>query len=659
MKSLKRKLRVVTCIICIVCLGITAAISYNIASSKMSQKEEEKAELSAEKNAQEIETWLNGYATYLEVTAGTMEAQKMAEPENQNEDVIIYDIYFTSEDNRMTAGSGYEADGSVDFTKRGWYLAAKEKDGVHYESPYKDADSGRYVITLSKKVEWDGKVVGVLAEDIFIDQVVEIVNKCELEGNSYAMLVDQNDGLMVHPNEKYGYVDDEPVRLNDLAGNPYKKLSEKLEADGKKAQNIWLKDYDGVTRGFFVGKVKSCDWHVVIALEKKVLYQDVNSMLQGFVIAMAISLVVGIVIITIMTKKIVDPIRHLEHTVTSNDLNESIQVESKDEVGRLAKGFNKMLGNLRGLLSTSEEAAGNIEESSMQLQNITDTIVQGAKRVKQEMENINDTMNVQYENVHQSEEVLSNFEREISRFEGQFSDMGSTIVLANAKLTENIEVVEKLGSATMANMENINTLQESVKVLEQKSENITNIISTITGISGQTNLLALNASIEAARAGEAGKGFAVVADEIRQLSEQTKDATEEIRDLVTEIQERIEKTVSQIQEYGQSFRVNAEIATQVQEAFSAIESAIKTLGEMNTDMSEELQAFTNAQNAIRTSFDSVDANTSSCVENTRAALKVSKEQAQVTGDLAQWAKQLQEQADELKEKTQNFKKVQE
>lgn len=594
----------------------------------------------------------------------------MAEPENiaqylqellqnQNEDGIIYDIYFTSEDNRMTAGSGYEADGSVDFTKRGWYLAAKEKDGVHYESPYKDADSGRYVITLSKKVEWDGKVVGVLAEDIFIDQVVEIVNKCELEGNSYAMLVDQNDGLMVHPNEKYGYVDDEPVRLNDLAGNPYKKLSEKLEADGKKVQNIWLKDYDGVTRGFFVGKVKSCDWHVVIALEKEVLYQDVNSMLQGFVIAMAISLVVGIVIITIMTKKIVDPIRHLEHTVTSNDLNESIQVESKDEVGRLAKGFNKMLGNLRGLLSTSEEAAGNIEESSMQLQNITDTIVQGAKRVKQEMENINDTMNVQYENVHQSEEVLSNFEREISRFEGQFSDMGSTIVLANAKLTENIEVVEKLGSATMANMENINTLQESVNVLEQKSENITNIISTITGISGQTNLLALNASIEAARAGEAGKGFAVVADEIRQLSEQTKDATEEIRDLVTEIQERIEKTVSRIQEYGQSFRVNAEIATQVQEAFSAIESAIKTLGEMNTDMSEELQAFTNAQNAIRTSFDSVDANTSSCVENTRAALKVSKEQAQVTGDLAQWAKQLQEQADELKEKTQNFKKVQE
>ena len=204
-----------------------------------------------------------------------------------------------------------------------------------------------------------------------------------------------------------------------------------------------------------------------------------------------------------------------------------------------------------------------------------------------------------------------------------------------------------------------NEVEQVLTEFTSEFEKVKSETGTIDNISGQTNLLALNASIEAARAGEAGKGFAVVADEIRQLSEQTKDATEEIRDLVTEIQERIEKTVSQIQEYGQSFRVNAEIATQVQEAFSAIESAIKTLGEMNTDMSEELQAFTNAQNAIRTSFDSVDANTSSCVENTRAALKVSKEQAQVTGDLAQWAKQLQEQADELKEKTQNFKKVQE
>ena len=68
-----------------------------------------------------------------------------------------------------------------------------------------------------------------------------------------------------------------------------------------------------------------------------------------------------------------------------------------------------------------------------------------------------------------------------------------------------------------------------IRSLTDKVEEVKTFVDSIINISNQTNLLALNASIEAARAGEAGKGFAVVADEIRQLSEQTKDATEEIR----------------------------------------------------------------------------------------------------------------------------------
>ena len=80
-----------------------------------------------------------------------------------------------------------------------------------------------------------------------------------------------------------------------------------------------------------------------------------------------------------------------------------------------------------------------------------------------------------------------------------------------------------------------NIIVDVINSLTEKVDDVQGFIGSIVEISSQTNLLALNASIEAARAGEAGKGFAVVAEEIRQLSEQTKNAssTFSVRLLIT------------------------------------------------------------------------------------------------------------------------------
>ncbi|MCG8512478.1 MAG: methyl-accepting chemotaxis protein [Rhodospirillales bacterium] len=103
----------------------------------------------------------------------------------------------------------------------------------------------------------------------------------------------------------------------------------------------------------------------------------------------------------------------------------------------------------------------------------------------------------------------------------------------------------------------VQTASEKAGTLAQTSEQIGAILEVIEAIAKQTNLLALNATIEAARAGEAGKGFAIVASEVKNLANQTADATEDIREQVTSIRGVMEEitgamsTTSETVEKGQ------------------------------------------------------------------------------------------------------------
>ena len=157
------------------------------------------------------------------------------------------------------------------------------------------------------------------------------------------------------------------------------------------------------------------------------------------------------------------------------------------------------------------------------------------------------------------------------------------IVQTISEISSHVSQTAGMASTTKGQVESTSM---SVGQLEQSSQAIERILDLIRGLAEQTNLLALNATIESARAGEAGKGFAVVANEVKELAQQTANATNDIDKSITEIRNLIAACVESTQHVTEGIsQVNesmTSIAGAVEEQSATMQSLSATSAQLRT-----------------------------------------------------------------------------
>ena len=339
------------------------------------------------------------------------------------------------------------------------------------------------------------------------------------------------------------------------------------------------------------------------------LRDDATSEMKNLILIVGLvgmALLVGLS--TLIARSLVVPLRAaiaLVQGLAKGDLTHRSPAKSTGCVGLLEVAINETMESVSSIVTSVVASADAVAAASEELSASSQQIAAGAEESALQAGVVSEA----------AEEVSRNVETVAAGAE----EMGASIREIAHSANEAARVAAQ--AVTM-----VETTNATVGKLGDSSQEIGNVVKVITSIAEQTNLLALNATIEAARAGEAGKGFAVVANEVKELAQETAQATEDIARRVQAIQGDTEGAVAAI---GEISTIIASINDYQLTIASAVEEQTATTNEMSRNIGEAAGGVEQIAGNMSSVVDSAGTATEAAGESQHAARAL----AEVSSDL--------------------------
>ncbi|MBP5102256.1 methyl-accepting chemotaxis protein [Pseudomonas protegens] len=448
---------------------------------------------------------------------------------------------------------------------RPWYKTAQANPGktLRTEAYYWASDDAVLVSTVRSLANQLGPQGGVVAVDVSLKQLTEIVKQIKLGESGYLMLMENNGTVLVDPKQP-----EHNFKALGSLGEGYAQLAKagkglvQVELGGEHYMaNVWPSEQLGWT---FIGLIKQ---HEVMGAATQLTW-----IIAGIA---AILAVLFAVLGASFASLIVRPIRGVASGLEGiaqgeGDLTRSLNIRGSDETAQLANWFNQFLAAIRNLIQSIGQAAQKILATSHSSTQVSSDMAEAAGRQREAVDMVSTAF---HEMVATANEVA----RSCSQA-AESADSGQRQAReGQQQIDDAVHSVDRLS-------QEIEQSAQSMQQLERDSTDIQSILGTIRSIAEQTNLLALNAAIEAARAGEQGRGFAVVADEVRALAKRTADSTAEIDGLLGNLAKR---TSAVTQQMHASLEVSQQSVNRIglaRNSFGQIRESVDVIRDMNTQI---------------------------------------------------------------------------
>jgi methyl-accepting chemotaxis protein len=334
---------------------------------------------------------------------------------------------------------------------------------------------------------------------------------------------------------------------------------------------------------------------MITEIDESEVFRPVSRLMR-ITVLLGIMVIVGASIAAVLfSRSISNPLGYgvdFASAIASGDLTGTIDTEylgRTDEIGELSRALNRMVTDLRIIISNILSAAQNLSQAVQEIASGNENLSQRTAEQASAIEEIASTIEQATAAINQNAENSQEAARNSSETQRIAEDGGRVTGEAVSSIIE----------------------------INQASKKIGEIITVINEIAFQTNLLALNAAVEAARAGEQGRGFAVVAGEVRNLAQRSAGAAKEIESLIRNSLEKVDRGTKLAGNAGDAIKEIVESATRVSRIVSEIRAASM----------EQKQGIDQINIAV-SEMDTMTQQNASLVEETAAASEEMANQAQ-------------------------------
>ncbi|MET0418180.1 MAG: methyl-accepting chemotaxis protein, partial [Actinoplanes sp.] len=405
----------------------------------------------------------------------------------------------------------------ADYDKAGpgdYYQIPRTTGAEKVLEPYMYSVGGvdTLITSVSVPIERDGKVLGVSGVDLTLTSLQELVGGIRPFGIGQAVLV-STAGAVVAGGDS--------AQAGKPASPEVRSLASAAIQAGRSAQRVSDDGGEELLQIAAPVRLGATDtWLLVVSVPTAAILADADATREVSIFLAVAAVLIAALVALFLARTIVRPIERLRDRMSEiadgdGDLTQRVTAERDDEAGQLAGAFNRFVEKVATTIRGIADSTGKLSGAAQDLNAVSAQLQAGAINASDKAESASTA----------SEQVNSG----VQSIAAGAEQMSASITEIASNATQAAQVAAQ--AMTVAERTNGQVAQ-----LGTASAEVGEVVRLITSIAEQTNLLALNATIEAARAGDLGKGFAVVAGEVKDLAQQTAQATDQITARIGAIQ---------------------------------------------------------------------------------------------------------------------------